>query len=243
MAPVRVVAFDLDDTLLRLSSDFVPRYLALLTEHLADHLPRVPNIAQALRDTTKALMAKPGDAEWLQDFFYRDIGHRLNLGRDVLEPAMQNFFETRFQELQVWARPVYGVLGLLARLKEHGYRLVLLTSALFPAVAIDQRLAWAGLDGVHWDWRTAFENVHATKPQVAYYREAAAAVGIDPQYWLMVGNDLDEDIRPAHAAGMAVYWVQDRALFPKTPLWLPDDAPRGLVHQVPRYLDAIDAIS
>ncbi|MCY0879465.1 MAG: HAD family hydrolase [Firmicutes bacterium] len=238
MAPIQVVAFDLDDTLIELSQEFVPRYLALLTSYLAANLPGQNGLAAALEEATQVLMAKPGGGERLDELFYREMRLRLQVEREGLEPLFREFFESEFHRLQALSRPIYGALGMLAQLKRAGYRLALLTSALFPAYAIDQRLAWAGLEGVAWDWRTAFETVHATKPQPDFYREAAEALGIEPNSWLMVGNDLEEDIVPAYRAGMHVYWVHDRAVLPEEAARLPAGTPVDIVQRVPRYLEA-----
>jgi FMN phosphatase YigB (HAD superfamily) len=113
-------------------------------------------------------------------------------------------------------------MGFLTQLQAMGLRVVLLTSPVFPRVAIEERLVWAGLEGFPFDWISSFEVVHAAKPHPAYYREAATTLGIEPQHWLMVGNDLDADIRPAVATGMQAWWVNGQEL--------PDDL-RGKVHQ------------
>ena len=231
MDSIQVVAFDLDDTLLRLAPNFIPQYLHLLDESIREKVPSRASLAKVIMASAERMMQKPRDAVGLSDFFYQDFEQRTGLRRDMMEPHLERFFQERFPRLEHLSRPVYGAMGLLATLKEIGYRMALLTSPLFPRVAIDIRLRWAGLEGFPFDWRTSFEVVHATKPQPGYYLEAAEALGIDPCHWLMVGNDFREDIIPAQEAGMAVYWVNDH-LREADRLMLPPDVKAGSLYRM-----------
>lgn len=234
MHKVRVVAFDLDDTLIRLAPDFVPQYIDLLSSWLGSAFPGIPvALDRALIDVSTQMMAKERDQERMEDFFYRHFSGRTGLARERLEPVLASFYRQQFPMLRRLSRPVYGALGLLAAVKARGYRVALLTSALFPEEAIRQRLYWAGLDAAVFDWKSALELVHATKPQPGYYKEAADALAIGPGHWLMVGNDVVEDIVPAHQAGMAVYWATEQTAADNR---IPPGTPRGPVEKVLEYL-------
>lgn len=232
---IRVVAFDLDDTLIRLAPDFIPQYFRLLDNRLQERFPNTKPLSHAIGASSLRLMQKPRDVERLEDFFYRDFAATAGVSGEVVRPAFESFYTEDFPALRAYARPIYGAMGLLTAIKEAGYQVALLTSALFPTAAIDERLRWAGLEGFPFDWRTSFEAVHATKPQTGYYLEAADGLGIPPEEWLMVGNDVVEDIVPANAAGMQVYWVHDDAV-DSLPDGVPSDAPHGPVERVLNYL-------
>ncbi len=233
---ISVVGMDLDDTLLRLSPQFVPEYLKRIIQRLEEIFPQTPGIGHAFWESGIATREKARDAERLEDFFYRDFGSRTGLTRRELDPHLHAFYRNEFHQLRYLARPIFGVMGLLAALKARGYRVALLTSALFPKEAIDQRLQWAGLEGFSFDWRASLEVVHVTKPQPDYYREAAEALDTEPRQWLMVGNDLREDILPAHEAGMATYWVREDAL-PQDLRDLPTGVAVGPLQRVISWLD------
>lgn len=235
MTSIRVVAFDLDDTLIRLAPDFIPQYFRLLDNRLQERFPNTKPLSHAIGASSLRLMQKTRDGERLEDFFYRDFAAVAGVPQEVVRPAFENFYVEHFPALQVHSRPIYGAMGLLTTIKEAGYQVALLTSALFPTAAIDERLRWAGLEGFPFDWRTSFEGVHATKPQPGYYLEAADGLGIPPEEWLMVGNDVVEDIIPAHTAGMQVYWVHDEAL-ERLPEGVPVEAPHGPIERVLRVL-------
>lgn len=235
MRAIDVVAFDLDDTLIRLSPNFIPEYLTKLAHWLERAFPHTTSVSTEILASSRRMMEKEFDSERLEDFFFRDFCARTGLPRDKLADTLQAFYRQEFHTMSRYARPVYGVMGLLATLQARGYRIALLTSALFPRQAIDLRLTWAGLEDFPFDWRTSLEVVHATKPQPGFYREAAQALGIPPERWLMVGNDLVEDIIPAHQVGMAVYWVHGTVSAEEAEQ-LPPQTPFGPLERVVTWL-------
>lgn len=236
MQSIKVVAFDLDDTLIRLGPDFISTYISMLDTTLREKFPSQGSLVKEIYTSMEEMMAKGPDEERLEDFFYRRFESRTGLRRDQIESLLQGLYVDQFPALARLTWPIYGVMGLLTTIKERGYQVALLTSPLFPRVAIDARLEWAGLEGFPFDLRTSLETVHTTKPQPDYYAEAADQLGISPEHWLMVGNDLVEDIVPAHAAGMAVYWVQEALVELSGDVKIPSGTMRGSVHHVLDYL-------
>ena len=90
-----------------------------------------------------------------------------------------------------------------------GLAVIIATNPLFPTTAIEQRLAWAGVpvDEYPYALVTTYENMHAAKPQPAYYREILAAIDCPPDRALMVGDDWKNDIAPAAAVGLHTFWT------------------------------------
>jgi FMN phosphatase YigB (HAD superfamily) len=86
---------------------------------------------------------------------------------------------------------------------------VIATNPLFPAAAIEQRLAWAGvpINEFAYSLVTTLENMHTTKPHESYYAEILARIDCPPGMALMVGDSWKNDIIPAAALGMATYWI------------------------------------
>jgi FMN phosphatase YigB (HAD superfamily) len=90
-----------------------------------------------------------------------------------------------------------------------GYTVAIATQPVFPLVAIQQRLEWAGVADFPYALITSYEIMHTTKPHPAFYRDVCAMIGHRPEDCLMVGNDPDSDIRPAAAAGLHTFWLAD----------------------------------
>ena len=94
-------------------------------------------------------------------------------------------------------------------LREKGVRVILATNPIFPAVATEKRIGWAGLSPEDFELYTTYDNMGFCKPNPAYYREILTRQGLQPEECLMVGNDVAEDILPTAAMGMKVFLMTD----------------------------------
>ena len=75
-----------------------------------------------------------------------------------------------------------------------GYRVALATTPMFPSIATESRIHWAGLELEDFEIFTTYENYHFCKPNLNYYREVIEKLGVKPEECLMVGNDVGEDM-------------------------------------------------
>jgi FMN phosphatase YigB (HAD superfamily) len=80
------------------------------------------------------------------------------------------------------------------------------TQPIFPLVAIEHRLKWAGLGDVSFDAITTYEVMEACKPQVGYFLQTCSMIGCAPGDCVMVGDDADADM-PAGALGITTIYV------------------------------------
>ena len=105
----------------------------------------------------------------------------------------------------------FGRLGSIAvhSLKEMGYRVALATNPIFPLVATESRIGWAGLEPQDFELYTTYENIGYCKPNPEYYKEIASRLGVSAEQCLMVGNDVTEDMEAAQEAGMSVFLITD----------------------------------
>ena len=79
-------------------------------------------------------------------------------------------------------------------LKQKGYRLVLATNPLFPPVATNQRVAWAGLSPHDFEYISYYDNSSYCKPSPKYYHEILDALQLRADECYIVGNDTKEDM-------------------------------------------------
>jgi FMN phosphatase YigB (HAD superfamily) len=82
----------------------------------------------------------------------------------------------------------------VTKLKEKGYRVVLATNPLFPSIATESRIKWAGLEPSDFELFTTYENYHYCKPNPKYYFEILEKLGVEPKDCMMIGNDVTEDM-------------------------------------------------
>ena len=59
--------------------------------------------------------------------------------------------------------------------------------------------------------------MHATKPNREYYAEILDRIGVDSADAIMVGDNWENDIKPAAALGLDTFWVNDLPVDPPSP--------------------------
>lgn len=131
-------------------------------------------------------------------------------GEKALEhlPVFEEFYRNEFQQVSATCGCDARAARLIAALRERGYRLVLATNPLFPAVATHSRIRWAGLNVEDFELVTTYENASFCKPNIQYYEEIVQKLGLDPAQCLMVGNDVGEDMI-AGKLGMKTFLLTD----------------------------------
>jgi len=201
---------DLDDTLLNTNMDvFIPAYFQALSGALADKV--APELMlQALMGGTMAMMANQDPALTLQEVFNAHFYSKLNLDRVLLQEQIDHFYENLFPKLGSLTSPIPEAVHLVEWAFAQGYRVCIATNPLFPLKAIQHRLGWAGLPPEKYPFAliTSYETFHFTKETVAYYPEILAQLGWPDDPAVMVGDDIEREVKPTRAAGLPVYWVR-----------------------------------
>jgi FMN phosphatase YigB (HAD superfamily) len=201
---------DLDDTLLETNMDvFIPAYFQALSRALAEKVaPEV--MIPALMGGTKAMMANMDPALTLREVFDAHFYPKLGLDRDLLQMEINRFYEDVFPSLGSLTKPIPEAVNLVEWAFTQGYRVVIATNPFFPLKAVQHRLRWAGLPPEKYPFAlvTSYETFHFTKETVAYYPELMAQLGWPDDPVLMVGDDIEREVKPTQAAGFPVYWVR-----------------------------------
>ena len=223
---IHTVLFDLDDTLLANSMDtFLPAYFEELGSHLSSIVDEGSMLTELIAGTQKMLV-NLDPCTTLEQAFANHFYPALGLPKAETRAAIEAFYHGAYKELSRLTSEVQGAASLVDNLHARGLELIVATNPLFPRMAIDERLRWAGItpDDGRFELVTSYENLHFTKPQPEYYAEILARLGRDPGEALMIGDNLEADIKPAHRLGMAVYHVTKE----------PDpDFPSGDLHSFP----------
>lgn len=92
--------------------------------------------------------------------------------------------------------------------------MILATNPIFPAIATESRIRWAGLAPENFELYTTYENSRFCKPNPDYYRDILARCGLQPSECIMVGNDVGDDM-VAKELGMQVFLLTDCLINPK----------------------------
>ena len=233
---ITTVLFDLDGTLLPMDQDeFVKYYFGLLAKKVAPLGYDPTTLPGNIWSGTAAMVKNDGSCTNEAAFWKRFAAI---YGEDVRkdEPVFRHFYENEFNG----ARAACGFnpksAETVAAIKARGLRVALATNPIFPAVATESRIRWAGLQPCDFELYTTYENSCHCKPNPAYFQDVAAALRVLPTECLMVGNDATEDLA-AEALGMKVFLLTD-CLINKdgrdiTPY------PQGSFDDLLRYIDSL----
>lgn len=221
---IKAVLLDLDDTLLgNPTEQFVKAYLGLLSQSLGQSFP--PEVMQGLMVATHAVAHKRDPLRTNEEAFYEAIAPYLLAGRDAFDPPVAEFYRAVFPGLRAHTTERPFVRGMVEWLIGEGYQVVVATNPFFPRVAIEQRLAWAGLPAgvIPFALVTTLENMHFCKPHPEYYEEILARIGVQADEAIMIGDDWQNDIVPAWQAGLNTFWAPTNGTEPvAVPPVMPD---------------------
>lgn len=205
---IKMVLFDIDGTLLPMDQDlFTKAYFKLLAQKLAPHGYDPKQLIDCIWSGTAAMVKNDGgcsneEAFWNQ--FSRLLGEH---GRED-EPVFDSFYRNEF----IGAKAACGFNPMAARtvskVKELRLRTALATNPLFPAIATENRIRWAGLSPEDFELYTTYENSSFCKPNPKYYLEITRRLDVAPEECLMIGNDVGEDMI-AETIGMKVFLLTD----------------------------------
>jgi FMN phosphatase YigB (HAD superfamily) len=126
--------------------------------------------------------------------------------RDEFWKRFTRFYETEYDQFRSLATAPAGAREMLLQLQGRSLKVVIASNPLWPSIAQNKRLAWAGLGDLDFDLITHIENMTYCKPRVEYYREICLKIGEPPETCLMVGNDPVNDM-VVGTIGMKTYLV------------------------------------
>lgn len=202
------ILFDLDGTLLPQDQDlFLKSYFKRLVMKLAPYGYDPDLTVKAIMKCTGAMIANDGSRS-NEEAFWNDFAKVCGEHVRKDEPIFEDYYRNEFQQVANDCGFNPKAAECIAALKDKGYRLVLATNPLFPAIATESRIRWAGLNKEDFELYTTYENSRYCKPNLDYYREIMKELNVSPTECLMVGNDVDDDMI-ARELGMQVFLLTD----------------------------------
>lgn len=204
---LKAVLFDLDDTLLHNNMDtFLPRYFRLLTRKMAPLIPP-QKLIESIMASTERMMAPDHPDRTNEEVFWADFEQRVGIPREKLKPLFEDFYAGEYRRLREIVKPKPEAREIISCALDLGMQVVIATNPLFPRVAVEERMRWAGIEDLPFALVTTLENMHYCKPHPQYYQEVLEKIGRRPEECLMVGNSVEDDIVPAKRAGLLTYCV------------------------------------
>ncbi|MBE6862849.1 MAG: HAD family hydrolase [Ruminococcus sp.] len=205
---LKAILFDLDGTLVPMDQDiFVNNYFGRLAKKLAVHGYEPKKLIDTVWYGTKAMIKNSSEKSNEEVFWEAAVSvYGEMLLRD--KPLFDEFYETEFDNVKEVCTVNPAAAETVRKLKADGYRVALATNPIFPKLATELRMGWAGLSPEDFELYTAYENINRSKPNPEYYSIIAERMGAAPEECLMVGNDVDDDMI-AEKIGMKVFLLND----------------------------------
>ena len=205
---ITTVLFDLDGTLLPMDmNEFIKAYFGGLARRLAPHGYEPQKLIDAIWQGTAAMVKNDGSVSNEERFW---AGFEASYGRAARqdEELFAAFYREDFDNVRTSCGYTPAAREVIDTVKACGLRTALATNPIFPAMATERRIAWAGLSPSDFELYTTYENSRFCKPNLDYYRDVMQKMGVTPEECLMVGNDVGEDMI-AQQLGCRVFLLTD----------------------------------
>jgi len=206
---IKALLLDLDGTLLDHNiDDFLRGYLKRLSAYMAPWVEPDRLVPQLLKSTS-VMLANRHPARTLERTFAEDFYPALGTPEGELLAHFEDFYRQEFPKLISLTRKREAAARLVSSAMNAGLRVAVATNPLFPRIAIDHRLEWAGVPSGPFPYSavTSYETFHSAKPQLAYYTEILGHLGVHAAEAAMIGDNVLDDLLPARALGMATFHV------------------------------------
>ena len=189
----KMILFDLDGTLLPMDEPvFIKAYFGALTRKMAPLGFDPEKLIKTMWAGTKAMVMNDGTKTNEEAFWqvFKSV-----FGEASMEhyPVFEDFYENDFPKLQYSCGFRPEANEMIRACLDRGYRVALATNPIFPSLATEERVRWAGIDKDVFDIITTYEDWHYSKPNPLYFQEVMDRLGVHPEECLMIGNDGLED--------------------------------------------------
>ena len=205
---IKAILFDLDGTLLPMDQDlFMKYYFGELVKKIVPYGYNKDTLSGDVWAGTKAMVMNDGSKTNEEAFWDKFCELQEKDCRKDLS-VFDEFYRKEFCKAKDACQPTPSAKETIDFIKASGKRLILATNPLFPFVATENRIGWAGLSTSDFELITTYENCHYCKPNPKYYVEFLEKTGLSPEECLMVGNNAEEDMI-AETLGMKVFLLTD----------------------------------
>ena len=234
---LKAVLFDLDGTLLPMDQKiFTKAYFGRLIRRICPLGYTPETFLTAMQAGIDAMVENDGSRANESAFWE---AFAAVCGESVLEhlPIFERFYEEEFDEIAGSCGHSPKAAETVRALTARGIRVALATNPLFPRIATQKRIRWAGLEPEDFEFYTTYEDIGYCKPNPDYYRAVLRRAGLDAADCLMVGNDVAEDMTAGAQAGLRGFLLTDCLI--NTPGADVNDYPHGGFDELNEYIKSL----
>lgn len=233
---IKAVLFDLDGTLLPMDQDlFIKTYFGSIAKKMSEYGYVPEEFIKTVWNGTMKMITNNGLKTNEAVFWEEYISVYGEKGEND-KHLHQEYYENDFDKNRVTSSFTESSNKLIKKLKEKGVVVILATNPVFPSIATEKRIKWAGMEKEDFALVTTYENSSYCKPNPKYYEEILNKLNLEPEECVMVGNDVSDDM-VAGTLGMKVFLLTDCLINSKgldTEMY-----PQGNFDDLNKYLDSI----
>ena len=210
---IKLIMSDMDNTLVPLYTQdkFVDIWFRDIAKKFYEHGLNQAVALNAMNDGCRAMVFNTGEKRNI-DVFYEVACARSGYTREELEPVIDDYYATTFENVREIARENPYAPEIARLMREKAEHTVLATMPMFPLEACEKRLRCVGLDASMFDLVTTCDFSSYCKPNENYYAEILMHFGVKPKEALMIGNDVREDMEPCEQLGIETFLVTDHII-------------------------------
>ncbi|NMA95021.1 MAG: HAD family hydrolase [Clostridiales bacterium] len=185
---IKAVLLDMDGTLIDNDRNrFGAEYTELVYRRFPQEIP-FDKFKEAIYISFEAMTQNNGqktNEEVFQETFFPLINFPIPEGIKIFDHVHKYDFSSLKREDEVKPE-TYGVVKKIFDMR---YKVVIATNPIFPLDVMYERLRWANIEKLPFDLVTSYETSTYAKPNPLYYREILDKIGEKPENCLMVGDE------------------------------------------------------
>ena len=201
---IKAVLFDLDGTLLPMDFDvYLKDYFVRLATKMAANGYDDKLLMKGIYAGMHAMVNNDGSCT-NEQALWKEMVQVFGEKVKEDEALFDEYYRVEFQEVKNVCGFLPEAAETVRAIKDMGYRVILATNPMYPSIATESRIRWAGLEPEDFEHFTTYEDYSSCKPNTQYYVEVLEKNGLKAEECLMVGNDVEEDMI-AETLGMKVF--------------------------------------
>lgn len=206
---IKVILFDLDNTLMFMDENkFVLSYASNVASYFSDVIPDPEQFVYHLLEGTKFMVKTQSPEVNIAKFFHYFNPFCKGLTQDEIFNRFLKFYTNEFDNVKNITTSDPFASKIIETALKKGFEIVIATNPVFPEIATQKRLQWAGLGNLidQLTLITHGEQFSTTKPSLGYYNQILEIIHRTADECLMVGNDIYND-GVASILGMKYYHI------------------------------------
>lgn len=207
----KFILFDLDATLLPMDQDaFIKNYFTSLIQFLSPKGFEPEKLYKSIWNSIMSVVVNDGKCT-NEEKFWQSMAKCYDENIKSSESLYNEYYAKYFAQSKDVCGYNKDANLIVKEAISKGYKIVLATNPVFPRVATEQRIEWAGLDKSDFIHITTYENSCYCKPNPRYYEEILKIIGAKPSECVMVGNDATDDMS-ASILGIKTFLLTDNLI-------------------------------